>query len=118
MNNSKSRRNEYVNTWRKKNINRVIYTTTKSRAKKLGIPFDLTIDDIIIPTHCPILGIELYRNEGKHGSNNNSPSIDRIIPSRGYVKGNISIISSRANAIKSNTTIQELEKILEYARGN
>lgn len=86
--------------------------SAKFRAKKNNLPFDLEIDDIIIPEYCPILEIKLERKEyGKGGSfQPNSPSLDKIIPNLGYVKGNIIVISMKANAMKSNATKEELTK--------
>lgn len=83
----------------------------KGRARKRGLEFDVSIDDLDIPTHCPLLGIEInYRAKGRGGSNN-SPSIDRIDTSKGYTKGNVWIISWRANRLKSDATLDELRGI-------
>jgi hypothetical protein len=84
----------------------------KARAKKYKIPFNLTHDDINIPDVCPILGIKLQINDGC--ASGCSPSIDRINPNLGYIKGNVAIISYRANTIKSNATAGELKKVLDY----
>ncbi len=86
----------------------------KTRAKKKGIPFDLSHDDIKIPECCPILGVTLEISN-EHSSEN-SPSVDRIIPSRGYVRGNIQIISHKANSIKNNATADELQKVASYIK--
>ena len=88
----------------------------KHRAAKAGIPFNLEREDIIIPTHCPILGIELKWNQGK-GYHPDSPSVDKINPKLGYVKGNVRVISARANLLKNDATVEELEKVLEDLRG-
>lgn len=82
------------------------------RARKLKVPCNLKYGDIIVPTHCPILGIELAKNIGSMG--NNSATIDRIVPEIGYVKENIIIISCKANRAKANLTIQELRKIADF----
>ncbi len=86
----------------------------KARAKRDGIAFNLSHEDIIIPKFCPVLGIELKISDGK--SSFCSPSVDRIIPNLGYTKGNISIISHRANTIKSDATSIEIEKVLKYVK--
>ena len=84
------------------------------RAKNKNIPIDITVDDIIIPECCPILGIKLF--SGINIACDNSPTIDRIKPELGYVKGNIQVLSYRANMLKSNATIEELEKVLEHLK--
>lgn len=86
------------------------------RAKKLGLPFDLTFEDVQIPEICPVLGIPLVSKEGRHGFLDNSPSLDRIIPALGYVRGNVRVISNRANTIKRDATMTELEAIVAYLK--
>lgn len=54
----------------------------------------------------------MKRNVGK--PEDNSPTLDRIIPELGYVKNNIIVISFRANRIKCNATIDELKKITNF----
>jgi hypothetical protein len=83
----------------------------KIRAKKLGLPFDLSLADVQIPDLCPVLGIPLRRNAGYIGPADNSPTLDRIVPERGYVSGNVAVISFRANSIKRNATAEELMKV-------
>ena len=83
----------------------------KSRAKKKGIPFNICLDDIIIPKNCPLLGIPLSLTNKTFADD--SPSLDRLIPDLGYVKGNIIVVSVRANTIKNNATIDELMLLTE-----
>lgn len=85
-----------------------------SRAAKRRIPFDLEPSDIIIPKLCPVLGIPITK-EGR-GQRDGAPSVDRLVPERGYVKGNIKIISMRANQIKNCASIEEVEKVLAYMK--
>ena len=90
----------------------LMWMTCKSRAKFKGILFDITVEDIVIPEFCPLLGIKLNTEPNK--SNRwASPSIDRLLPSKGYVKGNILICSMRANTIKNNASIDELMLLTE-----
>lgn len=82
------------------------------RARKAGVPFDLNRDDIVIPDVCPVLGIKLQRGTGSWGTA--SPSLDRIVPAKGYVKGNVRVISWRANDIKKDAGPGELLALYEY----
>lgn len=90
------------------NIDTCMVGAARKRARKLGLPFNLTKEDIIIPELCPYLKIPLVISETGVPTAN-SPSIDKIIPEQGYVRGNIRIISYKANLMKSNATIEELQ---------
>lgn len=99
---------------------RYVYMLLKrasKRAQEKNIPFDITADDIRIPEFCPILGIKLIIGETR-GPDDFSPSLDRIIPENGYIKGNIEIISMRANRMKTNSTIKDVENLLKYLKAN
>ena len=85
----------------------------RHRAKKLGVPFDLKRGDLVWPNECPILGIPLTYHSGKK-ARDDAPSVDRIVPSLGYVVGNVQVISARANRIKNDATVEELQKIARY----
>ena len=76
----------------------------------------MPVDQIIIPKICPVLGIPLSFGNEKESPlpTDNSPSIDRIIPTLGYVKNNIVIVSQRANRIKNDATIDELERVFNF----
>lgn len=87
----------------------------KQRAKKKGIEFSITIDDIEVPEKCPILGLVLRPGVGK--CHDASPSIDRIDSTKGYVPGNVWVISYRANTIKNNSTPSELMRVAQYMHG-
>jgi hypothetical protein len=87
------------------------YIARAFRLKRLnalreGCKWDLERTDVHWPTHCPILGIEL-NYEKRKGRADDSPSFDQIRPGKGYVKGNVQIISLRANRIKNNGTARE-----------
>lgn len=96
---------EYI----KQNPKRRILDGIRSNAKRRKIEFSLTIHDIYIPEKCPLLGIKIFRTGLK--SCDNSPSVDRIDSKKGYVRGNIKVISNKANRIKSNATAEELKLI-------
>ena len=84
----------------------------RKRAKKYGYPFDIVIEDLMpFPTHCEIFDIELtYGENNKHSG----ASLDKVIPSLGYVKGNVKIISSRANNMKGDSTLDDLKNMIQY----
>lgn len=88
-----------------------ILNLARNRAKANGVEFNLDESDIVIPDFCEVLGIPIYYQlEGKH---HGSPSLDRISPDLGYIKGNIRVISLRANILKNNATSQEIELVLK-----
>jgi hypothetical protein len=83
------------------------------RARRLGLPFDLVKVDIEIPDVCPALGIPLLVG-GQGVPDDNSPSLDRLVPSLGYVRDNVVVVSVRANRIKNDSTIEELEAVASF----
>jgi len=95
-----------------------LYWKAKERANKYELPFDLTLDDLIIPDNCPVLGIPLFKNLGNKSPGPNSPTVDRIVPELGYVRGNIQIISFKANTMKNNASIEELLKFADWVNIN
>ena len=95
-------------------IKLALLRNAKQRAKTKGLEFNIDISDIELPNVCPLLGIPLfssYREEGK--SVDNSYSIDRINPSKGYIKGNVWVISYKANRIKNDASLEELEMLVK-----
>lgn len=88
----------------------------KSRAKAKGLKFDISIEDIVIPEFCPVFGTPLERAKGKDSNKDNSPSLDRIRSEKGYVKGNVWVISNKANTIKSSATVEELYHLVSVLR--
>lgn len=86
----------------------------KNRAKESDLAYSLTFEDIIIPTHCPILGIPLSQVQGSPGGRPGSPSIDRIDNTKGYTKDNIQIISHLANQMKSHASPKELVRFAKW----
>lgn len=107
---SKSR-NEYSKRPFKKLI-----AGAKRRAELSNVPFDLEESDILIPEYCPVFGVKLEHSKGQ--PSDNSPSLDRIIPELGYVKGNIQVISYLANRMKSSATPEQLKIFAEWILEN
>lgn len=86
------------------------------RAKQKGVPFKLTVADIKVPTVCPVFGMPLVKNIGGASHTDWSPTLDRIVPKLGYVPGNIIVVSSLANRIKSNATPEQIAAVAEFYR--
>jgi hypothetical protein len=96
------------------NAERVLLQYAKTRARLLHLPFNITVEDIHIPAVCPVLGIELQPGQGKVSQH--SPSLDRIESSLGYVRGNVRVISFRANSLKQDASVEEMKMVLEDIR--
>ena len=86
-----------------------MWTGAKWRAKRDGLDFNISKEDINIPDQCPILGIKLKRNIGS-GWHSDSPSLDRIDNTKGYTKDNIRVISNRANSLKKQCNTRRIRK--------
>lgn len=98
--------------YRRKLKNRLL-NAARARARKYGYEFDLTVDDIIMPKYCPLLGIEMFVTESRKGKKHSSFSLDRIDSSKGYVKGNVWVISMMANSMKSDSNYEDFKKMAE-----
>lgn len=98
--------NRQRNESRIKNIATQLLNSCRVRALEKNMKFNIVKEDIIIPEYCPILLTKIECGTKKDYSN--SPSVDRIDNTKGYVKGNIQVISKKANTIKNNATIEEL----------
>lgn len=92
-----------------------LWKNSKTRARKSGIEHTIKVSGILIPSYCPILLIPLICGEGKVIPN--SPTIDRIDNTKGYIPGNIRVISHRANSNKGSMSIEDIERLLKYIKG-
>lgn len=120
---NKDKIREYFKKWYEKNKDKVreygkenrdahTLSSIKKRALNKGLPFDLELEDIANPGICPVLGISMER--GTRLDSHNSPSVDRIAPSLGYVKGNVQVISKKANTMKLDATPEELRMFAKW----
>lgn len=98
--------------YRRKLKNRLL-NAARARARKYGYEFDLTLDDIIMPKYCPLLGIEMFVTESRKGKKHSSFSLDRIDSSKGYIKGNVWVISMMANSMKSDSNYEDFKKMAD-----
>jgi len=86
----------------------------KRRANRKGLDFTITIEHIVFPETCPLLGIKI--NFVDFGVRVDSPSLDRKDSLKGYTPCNVWVISTRANILKTNATVDELETLAKNWR--
>lgn len=112
---NRARMAKWAKEYRAKNREKRLLVSAKYRAVKTGVAFNLTLEDVVIPEICPVLGIDLIAGVEKWAPS--SPSLDRINHALGYIKGNVRVISWRANNLKRDGTAEEFERIAAYMRG-
>ena len=108
---------EYSRSYREKNPERIIQQHAKDRAKRKNLDFNIEVSDIQIPIICPILGIPIIKNISESrakGPSSNSPSLDRIDNSKGYIKGNVEFVCSLANKMMSNASGKDLVRFSKW----
>ena len=86
----------------------------RNRARKNGVECTINLEDIHIPKICPVLQFELVPHSGSSGGRPNSPALDRIDNSKGYVPGNVQVISHRANQMKADANLAELKLFAKW----
>ena len=96
------------------------YSRKKSECKMKGISFDLTPEylESLWTGKCSIFNSEIkfYFDEKVSMYHPERANLDRIIPDKGYVQGNVQWTCGRANRLKADGTIEELELILKYMK--
>lgn len=95
---------------------RTLWGYAKRHAEKKGLEFDLEVADIVIPDRCPVLGIPIEKPGPGGRRPHGRPSIDRRDNSKGYTRDNVAVVSWRANRLKGDASIAELEAILAYMK--
>lgn len=88
--------------FRIKNPLQSLVRVVKQRARIRGFEFNIDASDLEIPAVCPVLRLINF-----------TPSIDRIDNTKGYIKGNVRIISTKANRLKSDMTLEECKLLLK-----
>ena len=89
-----------------------LWTCARVRAKKYKRDFTISVEDIVIPEKCPLLGIPITRNSmDRHDQA--APTLDRVDNKKGYTKENTRVISLKANMMKHSATKEEL---LEFSK--
>lgn len=96
-----------IQKYRQNNWKLKMLWQAKATAARKNLDFNLEESDIVIPSHCKYLNIPLTQSLGE-GVIWSNTSLDRIDSSLGYIKGNVEVISRKANSIKNMATIDEL----------
>lgn len=99
--------------WVQKPYIRKMYDRAKTRATKRGIPFYITVEDIVMPDRCPVFGHPWEYEPGSPWV----PSLDRIDSDEGYIPGNVQVISWRANTLKNNMDPIEAKLLSGFMNG-
>lgn len=87
-----------------------LFERFQNKRRNAKVEFNLKFSDVEYPTHCPLLGIKLDYLTTQHRADD-YPTFDRIDNSKGYIPGNVHVVSWRANRIKNDSTPEELIKI-------
>ena len=110
--NNRARVSEYNATYNKKNWQKKLVATARCRARRNGLEFNLTLGGLDWPDKCPVLGHVFVPAQGKCMPN--TPTLDRIDNTKGYTLENTRVISWRANLLKRDATLDELQKITAW----
>lgn len=97
------------------NIARYLSRLARRRAKDKGLEFTIRPSDIQVVDRCPILGFQLVKNRGQWSDH--SYSLDRVDSTKGYIPGNVRVISWKANFIKNDLTLEQAERMVKYMKG-
>ena len=85
-----------------------MFRNAKARARRRGLTFTITKEDIVIPELCPYLGVRLIPGTYAERKIGSAPTLDRIDSDGGYTKDNIEVISDLANRMKHNASVETL----------
>jgi hypothetical protein len=102
----------YMRQRRRRDPVAALLERARERAARLGLPFNLRRRDVVVPPVCPVLGVPLAAGSERSSG---SPSLDRIRPAQGYVRGNVRVISDRANRLKGACTQEQARERAQSA---
>lgn len=99
---------DYQKKWEKNCPESRMLRSAKQRAKEIGLECSITQEDIYIPEICPVLKVPFQKGTRY------AASLDRIDNSKGYVPGNVMVISRKANSMKNDATLEEIQLLAEF----
>lgn len=110
--------NDLTNSRRRREPAAYLFGLARRRARVRGIEFTISLSDVVIPDLCPVLGIPLdSKKPGKRGFPlHASPTLDRFDNTKGYIPGNVAVISWRANSLKKDAECEELEALVKWMK--
>ena len=94
-------------------LEKQLFYRLKANAKQNGVEFTLTVEDIVLPDACPVYEVPFIYKDSQW-----TYSFDRVDNSKGYIKGNVRVISRKANRQKSDMSIEDLERIINYMKSH
>lgn len=98
----------YLGTIRRTRPAKEILERARKRARRRGVSYSLRRQDISVPANCPVLGVPLIVGEARSAA---SPSLDRIDPTKGYLPGNVRVISDHANRLKGDRSLEQIRSL-------
>lgn len=101
----------YLRKVRQDRPDKALLERARKRARRRGIRYSLRRSDITMPTTCPVLGLPIVTG-GTRAST--SPSLDRIDPRKGYLPGNVRVISDKANRLKGHRDLQSIQRLSRF----
>jgi hypothetical protein len=110
---AEGRRPYYPSDFKAREPKERLLTAAKKRAAKLGVPFRLTADDVAIPELCPALGFALYAID-RPGGGSNTPVLVAADPERGFVPGNVAVVSAVAARLLSEATPDQMLRVADW----
>lgn len=90
-----------------------VLNAARHRAAAAGLEFTITKADVVVPERCPVFGTLLCVG----ANSNDSPSLDRVDNTKGYIPSNVRVISKRANRMKGDASLEDLQKLIQYIKG-
>ena len=111
MENRRKTDNEHVKqiknkSWQNLDPRKKMLQQAKNRCNRKNLEFNLELKDIILPPVCPLLEIPFV--VGTRDNYEHTYSLDRINSSKGYIKGNVWVITKLANSMKNSASKEEL----------
>jgi len=104
---------EVIQNFKAMTLEKQLFYRLKANAKQNKVKFSLSVEDIVLPDVCPVYKVPFIYKHSLW-----TYSFDRVDNSKGYIKGNVRVISRKANRQKSDMSIEDLERIINYMKSH